>query len=644
MIDIETGSLADLPKVGVDAYAEDPSTRVLCLAYQFDDDPIELWWPGQPLPFRLTHPDITWVAHNAAFEIAIWRHVLAARYGWPPCPAAHQWSCTMARSQYHGLPAALDDVTLALRFPPSMRKDAAGRRVMMQLMRPRSLYPTPRWWHEDAPAKFDALCRYCVRDVEIEVKLDRMLPKLPTTEHHLWLINHAMNMRGVLLDVDLIDAMQKIVENETHRLNGELNRVTNGRLRSINQVAKVKQFLSDEHDLKVTGLDKDAVAQILNTDPFLDPVAQRILEIRAEAAKTSTAKLAAMKRSTSSDGYARGLWRYYGASRTGRYSGQRIQLQNLARPTIKSTAAAIDLILKDEPADVLNMLFEDTPLGVVSSCLRGCIVPEPGNLFAVGDLSQIEARIVAWLAGQQDVLDVYASGEDVYVWTANQAGSNNRQLGKVIRLALGFGMGATKFIDTAATYQIALDELQAKRIVDDWRASSTNIVEFWYELGNAAMAVATGRDGYYECVGRGHSAIGLERRRRAMIMHLPSSRELFYQYIDRLWDPDRGRFRLVYEGVNQYTRRWERISTWGGKLVENATQAVARDVLTDSLRTLWVKLDIVGTVHDELIVESPAARAAWDLSTMLMVMKTTPAWAPGLPVGAEGRVVARYGK
>jgi DNA polymerase len=639
VIDIETGSLADLPKVGVDAYAEDPSTRVLCLAYQFDDDPIEVWYPGQPVP-RINHPGTTYVAHNAAFEIAIWRHVLTG-YGWGDCPPAHQWSCTMARSQYHGLPAALDDVALALRFPPSMRKDAAGRRVMMQLMRPRSLYPTPRWWHEDAPAKFDALCRYCVRDVEIEAKLDRMLPKLPTTEFHLWLINHAMNMRGVLLDTDLIDRMQLIVDSETSRLNTELAGVTAGRLQSINQVTKIKNFLAAEYDLKLDGLDKDVVAHVLATDPFLTPFAQRILEIRAEAAKTSTAKLAAMKRSTSGDGYARGLWRYYGASRTGRYSGQRIQLQNLARPTIKSTAAAIDLILKDEPADVLNMLFEDTPLGVVSSCLRGCIVPEPGNLFAVGDLSQIEARIVAWLAGQQDVLDVYASGEDVYVWTANQAGSTNRQLGKVIRLALGFGMGSTKFVETAATYQIVLNDVQAAMIVDDWRASSTHIVEFWYELGSAAMAVATGRDGYHETVGR----IGLERRRKAMVMHLPSGRELFYQYIDCLWDPDRGRFRLVYEGVNQYTRRWERISTWGGKLVENATQAVARDVLTDSLRTLFrTGLDIVGTVHDELIVESPAARAAWDLSTMLTVMKTTPAWAPGLPVGAEGRVVARYGK
>ena len=226
MIDIETGSLADLPKVGVDAYAEDPSTRVLCLAYQLDDDPIEVWYPGQPVP-RINHPGTTYVAHNAAFEIAIWRHVLTG-YSWGDCPPAHQWSCTMARSQYHGLPAALDDVALALRFPPSMRKDAAGRRVMMQLMRPRSLYPTPRWWHEDAPAKFAALCAYCVRDVEIEAKLDRMLPQLPTTEFHLWRINHAMNMRGVLLDVDLIDAMQKIVDSETLRLNTELKGVTAG--------------------------------------------------------------------------------------------------------------------------------------------------------------------------------------------------------------------------------------------------------------------------------------------------------------------------------------------------------------------------------------------------------------------------------
>jgi DNA polymerase bacteriophage-type len=642
VIDIETGSCADLPRIGADAYAEDATTRVLCLAYQLDDNPIKLWWPGQPPPFTNTDPAITWVAHNAGFEIAIWQNILEVDHGWPGCPPAYEWSCTMARSSYHGLPAALDDVAIALRLPNEYRKDAAGRRIMMQCMRPRSLIPTMRWWHEDDPAKFDALCRYCVRDVEIEAKLDRMLPELPHTEKQLWLINHRVNQTGVILDTDLIDRMQRIVDQETMRLNAEIKRLTEGLVASVNQVGKMREFLELFEGVKLDSLDKDSVAQILGTHKGLTVVAERILRIRAEAAKTSTAKLVAMKRALSSDGVARGLFRYYGASRTGRYSSQRIQLQNLARPTIKKPAAAIELIQRDVDVPGLRMLFEDTPLGVISSCLRGCIIPRPGYLFALADASQIEARIIAWLADQQDVLDVFANPkEDIYTWTAAQAGSSIRQLGKVIRLALGFGMGWRKFIETAASYGVTLDELQAMDIVDGFRAASPSIVEFWYELQTAAMNVARAPHGYRETVG----FISLERRRKAMVMILPSGRELFYQYVAVAWDQDRGRYRLTYEGMNQYTRRWEKIATWGGKLAENATQAAARDVLTDALLVVVrMGLEVIGTVHDEIIVESPAADADRDLQKMLMVMKRMPWWAPGLPVGAEGKVVARYGK
>lgn len=635
-----------MPTVGADAYAEDVTTRVLCLAYKFDDQPIRVWVPGEPIPHAFYYSmtggiePVTHIAHNASFEIAIW-HNLLEPLGWPKVPPLTQWSCTMARAQYHGLPAALDDVAVALRFPPHQRKDAAGRRIMLQLMRPRSISPL-RWWHDDDAAKFAALQAYCVRDVEIESKLDRILPELPATEAELWRINQAMNTEGVLLDVDLIERMKTIVAAETRRLNRELIAITQGEVRSVNQVATIRKFLLDKFQLKLDVLDKDTVAHVLVTQE-LCPTAERILTIRAEAAKTSTAKLTAMKRAVSDDRQARGLFRYYGASRTGRYSSQRVQLQNMARPTIRDPEVAIDLIRRRATGDTLRLLWDDSPLGVISSCLRGCIVAHEGCLLPIADLAQIEARVIAWLAGQSDILKVFADPkQDVYTYTARNVGSDNRQLGKVMVLALGFGMGASRFRDTAAKYGVTIDAARAEALVDAWRAANQEIVQFWWDLHSAAMRIAGGQF-IQSVVGR----IILYRRKKAMVMRLPSGRELFYQYIDReMVDTEYGqRLTLTYEGVNQYTRRWERLRAWAGRLAENATQAVARDILTDSLRSLNATgVKIIGTVHDELIAEEREALANTCLAQMLSVMRRAPSWAPGLPVWAEGRVAARYGK
>lgn len=659
IIDIETASLAELPAVGADCYAEDMTTRVLCLAYQYDDDPIRGWAPAQPpirwdAPFDYIAPDVTVVAHNAAFEIAVWTHILCKKLHWPPCPPLHQWSCTMARAQYHGLPAGLEDVALALHFPPHLQKDAAGRRIMMQLAKPRDVNPL-RWWHEDDPLKFQALREYCKRDVLVEAKLDHVLPELPPREAELWRINQAMNTEGVCLDQDLIRRLRTIVQSEMNRLNGELFTIAKGEITSVNQVTAIRNFLLKESGLDLSVLDKNTVAHVLATDPFLDRRSERILEIRAEAAKTSTAKLNAMLRSVSDDGQARGLFRYYGANRTGRYSSQRIQLQNMARPSIGDPNRVIGVIkAPGTPLDGLTALWGDTMLGIVASCLRGCIVAREGYLLPVADLSQIEARVIAWLAGQADILDVFAAGRDVYTWTANNVGSSNRQLGKVMVLALGFGMGAGKFRDTAAKYDILMAPDTAQMLVNDWRAANADIVQFWWDLEAAALRVAAKADGYQEQAGR----IWLEKRRQAMVMRLPSGRELFYQRVASEWveiktkmldaagEPIiKKKLAVTYEGVNQYTRRWERLRAWAGRLAENATQAVARDVLTDALRQLnKMGLRVIGTVHDELIAEVPAPDADRWLVCMLDIMRQSPRWANSLPVGAEGKVLARYGK
>lgn len=641
VIDVETASTIDLPAAGADRYAEDQTTRVLCVGYQLDQDAPCIWIPGQLVP-DFTQVDV-FVAHNVAFEIAIWKHCLKP-LGWGDVPDLEHWSCTMARASYHGLPAALDDVAIALKFPPHMRKDEAGRRIMLQLMKPRATWPGLRWWHESDPVKYHALQRYCVRDVEIEAALDRMLPELPADEAELWRINQAMNDRGVHLDTDLMGRLAHIVRREMARLNDELALITGGLLPSVNAVRQILGFLARAEGVQLATLDRDAVAEALASNPFLTPLAERILRIRAEAAKTSTAKITAMARSISRDGRARGLFRYYGASRTGRYSSQRIQLQNLARPTIKDVDTAVAMIKQGADGHALNLLFSDTAMGVVSSCLRGCLTARPGHLLAVADLAQIEARVIAWLARQDDVLSVFGSGEDVYVWTARQVGSSDRQLGKVMVLALGFGMGAKRFIETAAKWGIDISLERASDLVRDWRDANQEIVRFWWNLEAAALRVAGAPHGYREDVG----VLTLTRRRRAMVIRLPSGRELFYQFVKREWVKTRNgaqRLQLVYEGTNQITRRWELLRAWPGKLAENVTQAVARDVLTSGKRKLYLDgLNFIGTVHDELIAEAPLEEAGDTLQAMLAVMRCAPDWARGLPVDAEGWTGERYRK
>jgi DNA polymerase len=293
---------------------------------------------------------------------------------------------------------------------------------------------------------------------------------------------------------------------------------------------------------------------------------------------------------------------------------------------------------------VLELLFDDTPLGVVASCLRGCVMARPGHVLVVADLRQIEARVIAWLAGEIDVLNVFASGQDVYTWTAARVGSKDRQLGKVMVLALGFGMGVPKFIRTALKYGIRVDPVLADQLVYGWRADNPNIVDFWWDLGNAALRIAAAGDGYRIPVGY----VELRRQRQAMVIVLPSGRELFYQRVGCEWvDTPNGtrRPQLIYEGINQYTRRWETLRAWPGKIAENITQAVARDVLVGALRAVSdYGVRVIGTVHDELIAEAHPATADYTLALMRNVMCQTPRWARGLPLAAAGWIGERYCK
>lgn len=439
VLDVESTSTVDLRKAGAAAYWAHPDTRVLCVCFAVDDEPTRTWLPGEPVP-----DEIIWaacgnhrvVAHNYLFELNCWQSNLIRAHGWPNLEFT-AWDCTMARAFYWGLPAGLGDVCDALKLP--VRKDASARALMLRMSRPRTVEPTLTWWDQTDPEKLTALIAYCAQDVEAERCLDDALPALPTREREIFLVDGKINQRGIRVDLPIVETLGRVTRAEGNRLNYEVGCLTKGAVNTTNQVAAIVSHLGTL-GVSVSGLARADVSAAL--DMLSKPAgsgtpeartAARILRCRQEAAKASTAKLAAMKAGVSPDGRCRGLFQYGGAGRTLRWAGRRVQPQNYPRGSLKGIPSVFRVLEAnpDISVDDLAMLIPGSVMDTVSSCLRGCFIPKPGYSFVSGDLSQIEARVVAWLAGQQDILDVFARGDDVYTFTAKRIGSDNRQLGKV---------------------------------------------------------------------------------------------------------------------------------------------------------------------------------------------------------------------
>lgn len=654
-LDTETASMCDLRACGASVYFEHPSTRILCASYRINDPkepapgPVKKWFPGYPVPPEVLKiaatPGARIAAWNAPFEMDAWP-LLETVHGWPaelaPARDLDRWECTMARAMYWGLPAKLESVGDALGL--SVRKNMAGHALMMRMCRPRGFRAdgTPTWWHEDEPARLMALSDYCDDDVEVETAVHANTPEIPDRERQVWLLDRLMNRRGVRVDVNLVNRMLAADAAIKKHLHAQMRTATGDSTITPNSVAKLVPLLQAMGS-PIENLQAKTIAARL-ADPACQGREREILETRKAAARASTAKLKRLVSARNADGRTRNMLQYYGAGRTGRWAGRLVQPQNFPRGTIKNTDLAIYLIERGAtPAD-LDLFFEDSAAGVLASCLRGTLVPRPGNHLWSADLAQIEARVVAWLAGQTDILDVFRSGQDVYVYTANKIGSTDRQLGKVLVLACGFGMGAPKFQTTAQGYNLFLPIDVAESHVYAWREANPHIVQFWWDLDAGARRVVASRDPKCQVqVGR----VVLWRRGNTLLMRLPSGRDLVYRAAEMI--PD-NRFRqggasITYWGISQTTKQWSRIKTYGGKLAENATQAVARDVMVDAMLAAHAQQhELILSVHDELIGEAPIAQAPAVLDQMLKIMRTTPSWAPGLPVGASGWHGPRYKK
>ena len=688
-LDFETCSEADLKKVGAFRYAQDPTTRVLCASIRDDQGRKVSTFRPEYDPATLTPKLVrygtytpSWVdkaargealihAYNAQFEWAILNYTCTRLFGWPVIPSSAM-RCTAARARYWGYGGTLDETSRALGGPP---KDMAGHRLMMKMARPRKRKSGISWWDLDEPDLMRELCDYCEQDTAVESAIKNKLPDIPSFEQAIFELDLRMNARGVRIDQELVARLREATEEAVTQLDKDLDAITGGEVTKTTQVAKLTKWINEQLSAAgqemVTSLDKESMGALLDRAD-LPPEVRAAADCRRLAAKSSTAKLKKMQEAVCEDGMIRGALQYYGAARTGRWAGRIIQPQNLPRGAMKDPIGGADQIVSGmgDPFEVADAEGVDI-MTAASSLIRSTIIPrefEDGGVILAPDYGQIEARIIAWLAGQQDVLDVFAQGKDIYTYTANQQGSNNRQYGKVIVLATGFGMGPPAFMEAAAGYGLELTPEEAEAAVYGWRDANPKIVQFWYDLEAAAWdainAPKRHRHSIGQAVGDGRVHVGWKpnaenKDKRDLVIQLPSTRKLIYPNIRSAPHPLHGRESLCFDGLNQVTGKFERIFTYSGKLAENVTQAAARDVMALALILLdWcsqtgrIDAEPFLTVHDEAVLDVPA-RSANDPDLIEAVRDvmlfdsrevTRPRWLGGLPLKVDVEVKRRYSK
>lgn len=668
-IDFESRSTVELKKTGAYPYAAHETTDLWCACFAFDDGPVEVWRPGDPVPGDIAEHVMLGeplIAHNAAFERTMWHYILGPRYGWPE-PDIAQWSCTMVMCYAMGLPGALEMAAPAAGL--DIAKDGAGRRLMLQMAKPRRTKDGAlRWW--DEPEKIARLIDYCKTDVEVERALHKRLRPLKQSELALWHLDQRINDRGVLVDQELAVAAKAIVARAEENLDKRISQLTNYEVTACSNRNQIVAWMA-LHGVKVDSISKDKIEELLE-DPDLPPPVREILDIRREAAKASVAKIDALLRGASpEDGRAKGLLQFNAAS-TGRWGGRRFQPQNLRRPEEHDIDTLIEIVATGD-YDFVEQ-FYDEPLSAVADILRGLIVAAPGHRILAADYSNIEGRVLAWLAGEEWKLQAFRDfdagvGHDLYKITAGSilgkrpedVTKDERQAyGKVPELALGYQGGVGAFATMGANYGVNLPVWQVEEIRDGWRAAHVRTKAFWYAMENAAIE-AVDNPGTWAVV---NSKIAFKVTGSFLAMRLPSKRFLFYPYpeirmIEMPWTDDNGdpvrkraltymseldvskRGKLIDDPRN--TTRWARIKTYGGSLAENATQAAARDVLADAMPRLEAAgYPTILTVHDEIVCEAPDGHGS--VGEMERTMCDLPEWAAGLPVAAEGFEGSRYRK
>ena len=664
--DFETRSELDLKEVGLDVYARHPSTDVWCFGWAREDESPHIWFPTK-------HYDDLWegglegitiVAHNAPFELAIWNHICVPRYGWPPL-RPEQTRCTMAMAYAMALPGSLENASAALGL--TQQKDMAGHRLMMQMSRPRAIEPdgTVVWW--DDFDKQMQLAEYCKQDVRTEQALCKRLLQLSPSEQALWELDYKINQRGIYIDRTAVTTAMWVVKKEVERLNGEMQKATNGEVCAATEVATMTKWIQSR-GVPIEGLAKADVIDALKLDYVPEDVRKALL-IRQEAGKTSTAKLHTMVTCLNDDHRARGLLQYHAAG-TGRWGGRKIQTQNLPRPSVphETIEQVIDVLTRasiDEAHAMITACF-DRPMTVISDCLRGMICAAPGHELMAADFANIEGRVLAWLAGEQWKLDAFTAydqkkGPDIYKLgyaksfriPVEEVTKDQRFIGKVQELALGYQGGVGAFQTMARGYGVVVSDTLADEIKTAWREAHPKIVAYWYDLEDAAKQAVT-NPGRQFSAPYAYAEVPDSRKCSFLVKgsflfcKLPSGRVLTYPYpklkpIPTPWGEDKEQ--VHYMSVDGKTKKWQETHTYGGKLAENVTQAVSRDILADAmLRVEAHGHPIVMHVHDEIVAEVSDVQPAGLLTVFEEIIARVPQWASGLPIAVEGWKGKRYRK
>ena len=635
-IDIETYSETDIKSAGTYRYCEDPAFTILLFGYAIDGGPVQMIdLTVENLPAEivaaLTDPTIKKTAYNAAFE----RICISAYLKTYLDPA--EWFCTMIHGAYAGLPFGLDLVAKVLNLPQG--KLAEGKALIKYFCTP--CKPTiinggrtrNMPWHNGE--KWQRFIDYCKQDVRLEMQIFNRLSFVEITdkERQLWALDQLINDRGVLLDTRLINQAIGIDRQNETDLIIEAKQLTG--LENPNSGAQLKSWLGTDT------LTKAGVKDQLTT---ANGKAKRVLQIRQELAKTSNKKWPAMLDCISADGRARGLIQFYGAGRTGRWAGRRIQPQNL--PGIQLNDNDLDTarqIVSAGDSEGLNMFYGNIP-DTLSQLIRTAFVAEPGKLLYVSDLSSIEARITAWLAGETWRLDIFKTHGKIYEASAaamfkvpiEQVSKPLRQKGKIAELALGYQGGVNALL-TMGALNMGISEDDMPGLVTAWRAASPNIVKYWHTIQDAAFAAVN--DGAKIMTPKN---VVFQVIKNVLFITLPSGRKLAYLRPKIT----AGRYGDVvsYEGNIQLTNQWGRIESYGGKWVENIVQAIARDVLAEGmLRVDAAGYPIILSVHDEIVIEADNYKET-NLSHIVSLMAAPIKWAPGLPLGADGFVNHYYKK
>lgn len=647
-IDIETYSSIDIKTAGAYKYCESIDFEILMVAYAFDDEPIQIvdLAQGETLPIEfleaLQNPQVEKHAHNANFERNAFK---AVGYNIP----IEQWHCSAVKSAYCGLPLSLEMVSKALKLEEK-GKLATGKALIRYFCIP--CKPTKANehrmrnmpWHD--LEKWDEFKKYCINDVEAEREIDNRLHSysIPEFERRNYILDQEINDRGIMIDLNMAKNAFDIDTKHAAILTDKMIDLTG--LENPNSPAQLKKWLGDAMQKEVTSLAKSELPTLI--DEAESETVTKVLKLRKKSSKTSTKKYVAMMNCACDDDRAHGLFQFYGANRTGRWAGRLVQLQNLPQNHISDLEQARSAFASGD-YDLVTMLYENVS-DTLSQLIRTAFIAKPGHTFAVADFSAIEARVIAWLANEKWRLDVFSTHGKIYEASASMMfgvpiekidkGSDLRTKGKIAELALGY-QGALGALKKMGGESMGLTDSEMEDIVKKWRNKNPQITKLWKHVEAAAKRAIKTRK---KVILSRFRNLEFEYDGNVLTIQLPSGRKLFYQS-PAMTTNRFGQESIKYKGLDRVTKKWWWVDSYGGKFVENIVQAIARDLLADSMLRLDENgFDIVMHVHDEAICEIPEENSDELLDEMCDIMGTEVPWAEGLPLVADGYVTPFYKK